>query len=62
MKAIFIGADGSLGLKHGRTYDIKAISIAGLSKHPITIRIDGIGVCPYSSFESLSANWNLLTK
>ena len=64
MKAIFIGTNGSMDLKHGQEYEIKAIN----HRHcPIALEIrignpafdrNAKGVmCPYDSLEALFKNW-----
>ena len=61
MIAKFIGADGSLGLKHGQEYKIRAIS----SQYPIMIYIlvsPGNTIpCGYSSLEKFLENWTFQT-
>lgn len=48
----FIGADGSMGLKHGRIYPVKVYSTLG------KIVVDwNNGRCPYSSPSSFATNW-----
>lgn len=59
MKLKFIGEDGSLGLRHGRTYEV-TLRTAGkylwtyISKGPIC----KIG-CPYASLQAFAANLEL---
>lgn len=55
MLATFIGRDGSLGLKYGQNYEIKAIK----GKSPINIVIDNKIGCPYSTIEAFFANWKV---
>lgn len=59
MKAIFIGKNGSMSLKNGETYNLKAIN--RYDKYPIWLEISSNKhhkvYCPYSSFESLFRNW-----
>lgn len=59
MRLRFIGADGSLGLKHGQTYDIK---LNTFGKYVIaTIKTGWISdtICPYSSMQALAKNWEI---
>lgn len=62
MKLKFIGADGSMGLRHGEVYDVE-IKTGG---EFIRVLIPGfrfaenhLGTwsCPYSSPTTLAANW-----
>lgn len=53
----FVGEDGSLGYRTGRTYYLR-ITRAPLSSTPVTIRRrSGFGLCPYASEEAFRANW-----
>jgi len=59
MKAQFIGTDGSMGLKQGEVYDVKAIININ---YPIMLEIKGndgksYNRCPYDSFQALFNNW-----
>lgn len=52
MKLVFIGSDGSMGLKHGRKYRVDIYTLNGC------IIVDwGTNSCPYSSPQSLAENW-----
>lgn len=66
MKALFIGKDGSMGLKHGGIYDIeiktsgKYIIVSLLIYEYDLLR--GFfraheAKCPYSSIKSFTENW-----
>lgn len=65
MLARFIGADGSMGLIHGNTYNIKVLAMS--SNYAINLEIDtslhnrGRIYCPYDSLEALIKNWQLPT-
>ena len=48
----FIGADGFMGLQFGRNYQVKITSDGTF----IWVQWDG-GRCPYSSPQTLAANW-----
>lgn len=48
----FIGADGSMGLKHGHIYPVKVYGVLG----KIIVDWDN-SRCPYSSPSSFAANW-----
>lgn len=61
MEAKFIGLDGSMGLVNGRTYDI---DIHTRDNMIYVAWLDGFNAysrtwCPYSSIESLYANWQM---
>ena len=59
MELRFIGADGSLGLKYGKTYDVE-LKVYG--RHMITIIKTGwisSTVCPYGSIQAFAKNWEL---
>lgn len=60
-KAIFIGADGSLGLKNGEKYYIVLKKGSYKGKEHIWIRVIGLFgefvYCPYTSKELLLKNW-----
>ena len=51
----FIGENGSMGLMHGRVYDVEKIA----SKNGFIIVYVGFcgPSCPYSSPQSFAANW-----
>ncbi len=49
----FIGKDGSMGLKHGKTYSVRIES-----RYPYIWVVWGAGkACPYDSMYGLRANW-----
>ena len=57
MKLKFIGANGSMGLEHGKIYDCSF----GTGDGYIWVTWTGgrwdIGNCPYSSLKNLLENW-----
>lgn len=58
MKLMFVGKDGSMGLRTGQVYDV-VFGSAYLGEH-ITITFDagnGKRVCPYSSLVTFRKNW-----
>lgn len=58
----FIGADGSMGLTHGKTYDVdvktkgKYIWVT-IPKLEVREKVLKKWECPYSSPQTFSANW-----
>ena len=57
MRLKFIGADNSLGLKNGRTYNVDVRSVDEyIYVHIAAGWFDDI-TCPYSSPQSFAANW-----
>ena len=56
MIAKFIGKDWSMGLRHGKLYDISIESKEGSDM--IIVRM-GNWFCPYSSFRTLTKNWDI---
>ena len=61
MRARFIGTDGSLGLRHGRIYNIKLFP--SRAKFLIVqIKTDWISdtVCPYKTLMGFYDNWEIL--
>lgn len=62
MRLKFIGADGSLNLRHGKIYDVEIHStnyqIVAVIKNENTMRWREI-VCPYGSPQALAKNWSL---
>lgn len=50
----FIGTDGSMGLKFGKVYRVRVTS----DNRYIYVQWDN-GRCPYSSPQTLAANWRL---
>lgn len=58
MKLIFIGEDGSMGFKRGRTYDCAISAQAGSNRVYLAAFADGKFLrCPYSSLKKLLENW-----
>lgn len=58
----FIGADGSMRLNHGEVYDVRIKTKNGyiwviIPRFEFRHMIFGTWECPYSSPQSLSANW-----
>lgn len=52
MKLRFIGANNSMGLKHGKVYKVTIVVQDGY------IWVNwGIRICPYSSLAAFCANW-----
>jgi hypothetical protein len=54
----FIGKDGSMGLKHGKKYNVTIGT--SLDNRYITVTWTGefgLARCPYSSPQSFAANW-----
>ena len=62
MRLKFIGADGSLNLRHGKVYDVKFYStnhhIVAVIKTGDFMRWREV-VCPYGSPQALAKNWSL---
>ena len=57
MKLRFIGADGSMELKHGEVYEV---NLGNTRAHIVVYIIDEKGYsmsCPYSSPQSFAKNW-----
>jgi hypothetical protein len=59
MKLTFIGANGSMGLNNGKTYDCKIFSSCSPNRMWVEwMCYDGeIRRCPYSSIRKLLENW-----
>lgn len=57
----FIGADGSMGLKHGETYWVDITTPFTFSGPYLRVRIylggNNVVDCPYSSPQSFAKNW-----
>lgn len=56
-QAKFIGVDGSLGLRKGNVYNI---SLVKQTKYPLMIKIEGYGICPYSTIVDFLGNWEMI--
>lgn len=59
MELKFIGTDGSMGLEHGKVYDVNIQSKKGFIWVEVKNGIFKKWKCPYESPQSLSANWCL---
>lgn len=62
MRLRFIGADGSMGLKHGNVYEVEIKCFRSPKGHiwvawEFNRFGDVIQACPYSSLAALNANW-----
>lgn len=53
----FIGKDGSMGLKHGKTYRCKVYTYEGLICVSWKRKWLADEMCPYRSLEALTDNW-----
>ena len=73
IKAKFIGANGSLGYIHGKQYHLTikenkpgvldALAYNLFLEGTISIkRLEGGGVCPYTSLETFLDNWTNIQK
>lgn len=60
MKATFIGKNGSMGLIHGRNYNVRIISQGRYIY--VQWGLVGMCYCPYSSLKKLQENWELETE
>lgn len=60
MKMTFIGKDGSMGYKKGKTYNNEVYISEGYLWIRTHVFLDTIS-CPYSNPEKLKENWNFLT-
>lgn len=57
MKLLFIGTDGSLGLKKGETYDAAVI----IKDSHIVVKIPSKLVsCPYTTLHNFLSNWEVM--
>jgi hypothetical protein len=59
MKLKFIGKDGSLGLQHGKTYNVTLKTLGGLVIATIKTGWISDTLCPYGSMKAFAANWEL---
>ena len=57
MEMTFIGKDGSMGLRHGKTYRVLMFCAEGHIWVSWNDRDDCMKVCPYASLNTLYANW-----
>lgn len=57
MEMTFIGKDGSMGLRHGKTYRVLMFCADGYVWVSWNDRDDCMKVCPYVSLNTLYANW-----
>jgi len=65
MKMMFIGTDGSMGLRKGYIYNVKVIKGPFFERYPIWVEIANSLIttqtkCPYDSFEAFFRNWYIL--
>ena len=59
MKLRFIGADGSLGLQHGKKYEI---TLKTFNQYVVAIIKTGWlsdTICPYGSMQAFAKNWEI---
>lgn len=61
MEMTFIGKDGSMGLRHGKTYRVLMFCADGYVWVSWNDRDDCMKVCPYASLNTLYANWKTPT-
>lgn len=54
MKLRFVGEDGSLGLKHGKVYDVTI----GTTSQYLWVSWDSAD-CPYTSTQAFAENWQI---
>lgn len=59
MKLRFIGQNGSMGLQHCRTYDVKLETFYGNLVVRIKTGLFSEVRCPYESLEAFAKNWDL---
>lgn len=59
MKLRFIGADGSMGLQHGRIYEVAFDSTENYIVLKIKTGLFSDVICPYGSPQALAKNWSL---
>ena len=57
MEMTFIGKDGSMGLRHGKTYRVLMFCAEGRVWVSWNDSDDHMAVCPYTSLNTLYANW-----
>jgi len=59
MKLRFIGADGSLGLQHGKKYEVR---LKTFNQYVVAIIKTGWlsdTICPYGSMQAFAKNWEI---
>lgn len=59
MRLKFIGEDGSLGLQHGKVYNISLKTYGGYIIATIQTGWISDTVCPYGSMKAFAKNWEL---
>ena len=57
MKAMFIGEDGSMGLRNGHVYDICLDICHNSEEVTVFSNIKHSFVCPYSNLNNFFNNW-----
>jgi len=57
MEMTFIGKDGSMGLRHGKTYRVLMFCAEGHIWVSWNDSDDRMKVCPYTSLNTMYANW-----
>lgn len=57
MEMTYIGRDGSMGLRRGKTYQVLMFCSEGYIWVSWSDSKDRMAVCPYSSLNTLYANW-----
>ena len=58
MKLRFIGADGSMKLRHGEVYDVRLSTLEDdIKVHAWSLDDSFYVFCPYSSPQSFAKNW-----
>lgn len=67
MKMKFIGTDGSMGLRKGYVYNVKAIKGPLFQRYNLWVEIENSLIttqtrCPYDSFEAFFKNWQIFNK
>lgn len=61
LKLEFVGTDGSMGLRKGRTYNIRLFVDNGYIWAEWVDTYGNVRQCPYSSLSSFCANWRDVT-
>ena len=57
MEMTFIGKDGSMGLRHGKTYRVQMFCAEDHILVSWNDQNDHIAICPYTSLSTLYDNW-----